>query len=340
MNKYYLLSMWGVLVLVILNTVLIPTSKCEEIGAEYLKSVMSKLQSERLEPSALWNNIEDDTAYSTPERHDTAGKIMGPTPLPVIETELEQSPAEHPKEKLPPPQPLSKEELTAFYQAAVNKGAILDLASMTSGSVQGMQALENLFGSLNVNKDHAQEDQGYYYYFYPIKSFDTESTKTNEVKQTNTPAPSSKPASQMATMIPTAMMIFDSGTNKSVEPLFMAVAGFVGMALMFAFSVLFFPKFGNLRSRGISALKHAPDELTTLTKLILDGINGKDCTERIACEVGRAVRKMRLDKKPMRVLEILLPPSLSKQLQRIRKAAAKKEKCNFIPCKRKGAREL
>ncbi|XP_021922776.1 uncharacterized protein LOC110831262 isoform X4 [Zootermopsis nevadensis] len=271
-------SMWGVLVLVILNTVLIPTSKCEEIGAEYLKSVMSKLQSERLEPSALWNNIEDDTAYSTPERHDTAGKIMGPTPLPVIETELEQSPAEHPKEKLPPPQPLSKEELTAFYQAAVNKGAILDLASMTSGSVQGMQALENLFGSLNVNKDHAQEDQGYYYYFYPIKSFDTESTKTNE--------------------------------------------------------------FGNLRSRGISALKHAPDELTTLTKLILDGINGKDCTERIACEVGRAVRKMRLDKKPMRVLEILLPPSLSKQLQRIRKAAAKKEKCNFIPCKRKGAREL
>lgn len=80
--------MWGVLVLVILNTVLIPTSKCEEIGAEYLKSVMSKLQSERLEPSALWNNIEDDTAYSTPERHDTAGKIMGPTPLPVVGLKL------------------------------------------------------------------------------------------------------------------------------------------------------------------------------------------------------------------------------------------------------------
>jgi hypothetical protein len=119
------------------------------------------------------------------------------------------------------------------------------------------------------------------------------------VKQANTAAPSSKPASQMATMIPTAMMIFDSGTNKSVEPLFMAVAGFVGMALMFAFSVLFLPKFGNLRSRGISALKHA-DEFSALTKLVLDGINGKDCTERIACEVGRAVRKMQLDKKPIR----------------------------------------
>jgi hypothetical protein len=104
----------------------------------------------------------------------------------------------------------------------------------------------------------------------------------------------------MATMIPTAMMIVDSGTDKSVEPLFMAVAGFVGMALMFAFSVLFLPKFGNLRSRGISALKHAPDELSALTKLVLDGINGKDCTERIACEVGRAVREMKLDKRPIR----------------------------------------
>jgi hypothetical protein len=82
---------------------------------------------------------------------------------------------------LPPPQPLSQQELAALYQAAVNKGAILDLASMTSGSVQGMQALQNLFGGLNVNKDHAQEEQGYYYYFYPIKSFNTEPAKTNEV---------------------------------------------------------------------------------------------------------------------------------------------------------------
>ena len=104
----------------------------------------------------------------------------------------------------------------------------------------------------------------------------------------------------MASMVPTAMMIIDNGTNKSVEPLFMAIAGFVGMALMFAFSVLFLPKFGNLRSRGINALKHAPDELAALTKLVLEGIDGKDCSERIACEIGRAVRKMHLDKKPIR----------------------------------------
>jgi len=95
--------------------------------------------------------------------------------------ELEQHPAELPKQKLLPPEPLSKEELAALYQTALKKGAILDLASMTSGSVQGMHALQNLFGGLNMKKDHAQEEQGYYYYFYPIKSFDTKPAKTNEV---------------------------------------------------------------------------------------------------------------------------------------------------------------
>ena len=83
----------------------------------------------------------------------------------------------------PLPQPLSKEELAALYQAAVNKGAVLDLASMSSGTVQGMQALQNLFGlQMDKNKIPAsQEEQGYYYYFYPIKSFDTNQFSTNEV---------------------------------------------------------------------------------------------------------------------------------------------------------------
>ena len=63
----------------------------------------------------------------------------------------------------------------------MKKGAILDLAGMTSGSVNGIQALENLFGGLNMKKDHAKEEQGYYYYFYPIKNFDIEPAKTNQV---------------------------------------------------------------------------------------------------------------------------------------------------------------
>jgi hypothetical protein len=72
--------------LVILNVMSIPRSKCEEeVGSEYLKSVISKLQSERIQPSVLWNSINlAHTTDGTPEHHDIAGKIMGPTPLTIV----------------------------------------------------------------------------------------------------------------------------------------------------------------------------------------------------------------------------------------------------------------
>ncbi|KAJ9580902.1 hypothetical protein L9F63_023917 [Diploptera punctata] len=333
--------------LVIVKIILTPAIViCQEeddeavTGGDYLKSVMLKLQSEKVQPNTMWKIVTQDRNM---EHDDIPMKIMGPTPLPISSAGLDvsasqQNTATSPQIPPPPPQPLSKQELAALYEAAVKKGAVLDIASMTSGSVQSMQALQNLFG-MNMNKNNIpenNEEQGYYYYFYPIKSFETEQFKTNEKQQHAAPPPPNKPLSNMASMVPTAMMVIDGGSNKSVEPLFMAIAGFVGMALMFAFSVLFFPKFGNLRSRGITALKHAPDELAALTKLVLEGIDGKDCSERLSCEIGRAVRKLHLDKKPIRLLEILLPQGLSKQVQMIRKAAAKKEKCNFIPCKWKG----
>jgi hypothetical protein len=66
--------------LVILNVVSIPTSKCEEeVGADYLRSVISNLQSERVQPLFLWNNI--NRAHTT---DDQVGTIMGPTPLPIV----------------------------------------------------------------------------------------------------------------------------------------------------------------------------------------------------------------------------------------------------------------
>jgi hypothetical protein len=72
--------------LVILNVVSIPISKCgEEVGAEYLKSVISNLQSERVQPLLLWNNINRaHTSDGTPGHHDKGGTFMGPTPLPIV----------------------------------------------------------------------------------------------------------------------------------------------------------------------------------------------------------------------------------------------------------------
>ncbi|GLH07535.1 Uncharacterized protein GBIM_13018 [Gryllus bimaculatus] len=262
-------------------------------------------------------------------------KITAPTPVPAQEHEsmmsmMDTLPVKNSVHDIPdlPMPPLSKAELLALYQAAVSKSASLANIAATNPSVaSSLQKLHALLAA--SNKPDSGTIPGYYYYYYPIKSF----MQGTDMKK---PEPDAKhPGSKkpmMGHMVPTAMMVMDNG-EKNVEPLFMAIAGFVGMALMFAASVLFLPKFGTLRSRGISALKHAPDEFVGLTKLVMDAIEGKDCTERIACEVGRAVRKMKIDSKPIRILEILLPPHIGKQLIEIRKAAARREKCSFIPCK-------
>jgi len=78
--------MWRLLVLVLLHFILIPTSTSEEdTGAEYLKTVMNTLQSEREESSFLWHDINQvDTAIGTLEYRTPAGEIMGPTPLPYV----------------------------------------------------------------------------------------------------------------------------------------------------------------------------------------------------------------------------------------------------------------
>jgi hypothetical protein len=83
---FIVLRMRCVHTLVILSVVSLPISKCEEeAGAEYLKSVISNLQSERVQPLILWNNINQaHTTDGIPGHHDKAGTIIGPTPLPFV----------------------------------------------------------------------------------------------------------------------------------------------------------------------------------------------------------------------------------------------------------------
>ncbi len=88
------------------------------------------------------------------------------------------------------------------------------------------------------------------------------------------------------------------GKKFIVEPLFVAMAGFVGIAMIFMSAVLFLPKLLTPPPQ-VSSLK-GPQELAALTKLAVETIEGKDCTERIACEVGRAMRSMQVSSKPIR----------------------------------------
>lgn len=88
------------------------------------------------------------------------------------------------------------------------------------------------------------------------------------------------------------------GKKIVVEPLFVAMAGFVGIAMIFMSAVLFLPKILSPPPE-VSSLK-GPQELAALTKLAVETIEGNDCTERIACEVGRAMRNMQVGSKPIK----------------------------------------
>lgn len=78
------------------------------------------------------------------------------------------------------------------------------------------------------------------------------------------------------------------------NPLFMAISGFIGMALMFMASVLFVPKFENFASRNSS------NDFLQLSKVAWEAIEGRNCTERFACELNKVATKMELSKRSRR----------------------------------------
>lgn len=73
--------------------------------------------------------------------------------------------------------------------------------------------------------------------------------------------------------------------SKALEPLFMAISGFIGMAVMFVVSVLVLPKFGILKSRG--GKQQFGSESYSVTGIVLRAIEGKQCSEKLACEIGK-----------------------------------------------------
>lgn len=126
---------------------------------------------------------------------------------------------------------------------------------------------------------------GYNYFFYPL-----DNKVLQQIPQTTAmsePAEPAKPDNQ-------------APAKSRVEPLFVAMAGFVGVAVVFLSALMFIPILPIHALTSKAALKRAPEELASLTKLVAESIDGKDCSERIACEVGRAMRSMRVGNKPIR----------------------------------------
>ncbi|XP_060847310.1 uncharacterized protein LOC132926907 isoform X2 [Rhopalosiphum padi] len=165
---------------------------------------------------------------------------------------------------------------------------------------------------------------GYNYFFYPLDNKALQQMQNGNQVASTTAVADSEPAKSEN----------HAATKPRVEPLFVAMAGFVGVAVVFLSALMFIPILPIHALTSKAALKRAPEELASLTKLVAESIDGKDCSERIACEVGRAMRSMRVGNKPIRMMEIILPPAVAKQLAQIRRSASKKEQCHFIMCKK------
>lgn len=51
---------------------------------------------------------------------------------------------------------------------------------------------------------------------------------------------------------------------------------------------------------GFQDIPNDEDEMFSLTRVVGQAIQGQDCAERLACELGRAIRTMKLGQKPLR----------------------------------------
>lgn len=138
---------------------------------------------------------------------------------------------------------------------------------------------------------------GYNYFFYPldnnaIKQLQNGNSQQGDNNQQN----GQNAATDMVDMNKQENQV----TKSKVEPLFVAMAGFVGVAVVFLSALMFIPRLPISALSSKAVLKRAPEELASLTKLVTESIDGKDCSERIACEVGRAMRSMQVGSKPIR----------------------------------------
>lgn len=89
-------------------------------------------------------------------------------------------------------------------------------------------------------------------------------------------------------------MTTEASEKQIANPLFMAISGFIGMALIFMASVLFLPRFDNFGARNSSG------EFLQLTKVAWEAIEGRNCSERFACELNKVAVKFELSKRSRR----------------------------------------
>lgn len=239
---------------------------------------------------------------------------------------------------------LTKGELLALYDSAVKNGNVLNTDTNTA-----IHEINNDNVPSTSHLDHTYDNKanGYYYYYYPLKALvDDINNSTNHYTQQYTKQYADYTKKQNTVhshthlhdvkihAMPTYGAVLPPPKSKAIEPLFMAISSFMGMAMMFLFSMVFLPSFKNQKSR--SGVKPEIPQ-ATISDVVFEAIEGHDCRERIYCEAGKILNTLNLsDNRFVRFFQRMMPNRFSRSIDRIRQEAQKKRKCVLIQCKRKG----
>lgn len=252
---------------------------------------------------------------------------------------------------------LTKGELLAIYDSAVQSGNnIVNADSNTAVHEVPNNYDSNVATSYQTVISHPTEnkvnDNGYYYYYYPLKNLleDINNTTTGYSQHLPQQDPYTvhshthlhnvkiePPIPAMPLPLPYGPYgVAPPPKNKAMEPLFMAISSFMGMAMMFLFSMVFLPQFRNHKSRS-----DVKPEIATLSDIVFEAIEGHDCRERIYCEAGKVLNALNLgNNRFVKFFQRIMPVRFGRNIERIRQEAQKKRKCVLIQCKRKGNKKV
>ncbi|XP_012258159.2 uncharacterized protein LOC105687270 [Athalia rosae] len=213
--------------------------------------------------------------------------------------------------KDPPSLGLTRNDLAMLYRTALHQGSPVKLSSF-SNQPNSALAPQIVGNQLRLNSGHP----GYYYYFYPLKTF------MNEIQ-----GDQGYTAIQQSVQPDNFNVATESSEKQVSNPLFVAISGFVGMALIFMASVLFMPRFGSMESRNSSS------NFFQLSRVAWEAIEGRNCSERFACELNRVAVNMELSIRSRRILENVVPNNLRRHMIRMRKSKKKRQECRLIKCR-------
>ncbi|XP_063989534.1 uncharacterized protein LOC135168862 [Diachasmimorpha longicaudata] len=150
--------------------------------------------------------------------------------------------------------PFTKSELNSIYKQAMESGNSISVDSLKNVLAGGQLPLGN------SNNQDGNVRPTYAYYFYPLKSFTSDVRNHNGIGASDLQMESTNP-------------FHESQKQMVMNPLFMAISGFVGMALVFMLGVLIMPRlFPDFKSRFVH------DELLDLTKTVSDAIESYNKT--------------------------------------------------------------